>query len=485
MTILDRTTLAFQALTEEQIYRLHLASLEVLERTGVSVQEEEARSLLLDAGAYAGSGDIVRVPARLVKQALATAPEKIVMHDRNGRRVMPLEGDNVFFGTGSDTLYTIDPYTRQRRRALKEDVRKIAALCDYLDNIAFVMGMGVPADVPSCSTFVHEFDSMINGTTKPLVVTAIDNRDLRAIYEMAAVVAGGEQQLRERPFLILYAEPIAPLQHSKIGTEKLLFCAERGIPCAYIPAVMAGGNGPVTLAGSMAMANAEVLSGLVISQLKSPGAPFVYGVNVSVIDMRSMVCAYADPEFAMANSIFAAMAHYYKLPVWGLAGAADSKTLDAQAAAEAMLGILMAVLGGGNLVHDVGYLESGLTSCMEMILLSDELISMCRWLARGFKLDDNSFALDVIDQIGPGGQFLDCDHTLDNWRTAHWYPRFMDRRRYHAWKEDGCPDMYDRLNVEVRSILQTHTVEPLPAEKREEIARIIAAFEAEHADDAP
>jgi trimethylamine--corrinoid protein Co-methyltransferase len=485
MTSSDRTTLAFRALTDEQIYRLHLASLEVLERTGVAVQEEEARNLLLGAGAYAGNDDIVRVPAWMVKRALAAAPEKIVMHDRNGRRVMPLEGDNVFFGTGSDTLYTIDPYTRERRKARKEDIRKIATLSDYLGNIDFVMGMGVPDDVHRCSTYLHEFDSMVNGTTKPLVVTAFRNQDLQAIYEIAVVAAGSEQNLRERPFFILYAEPIAPLQHTKISTEKLLFCAEKGIPCAYIPTVMAGGSGPVTLAGSMALANAEVLSGLVISQLKCPGAPFIYGVNVTVLDMRTMVCAYASPEFSLTNSIFAAMAHYYRLPVWGLAGAADSKTLDAQAAAEAMLSILMAVLSGGNLVHDVGYIESGLTSCMEMILLCDELISLCRRVARGFELDADAFALEVIEQVGPGGFFLNCDHTLGRWREAHWHPRFMDRRRYHAWQQAGCPDMYDRLNAEVQSVLKTHSVEPLPAEKRREIAKIIAAFEAQDAKEAP
>jgi trimethylamine--corrinoid protein Co-methyltransferase len=477
MNAMERTKMTFRPLDEEQVYKLHLASLEVLERTGVSVQEEEARALLLDGGACAGKGNVVRVPAWMVKQALASVPERIVMHGRDGRRAMALEGGNVFYGTGSDTPYTVDPYTRQRRKALKDDVRKIAALCDYLDNIAFVMSMGVPADVPRSSTFVHEFDSMLNGTVKPLVVTAYDRRDLQAIYNIATVVAGGEQELRQRPFFILYSEPIAPLQHTKIGTEKLLFCAEKGIPCAYIPGVMAGGNGPVTLAGSMAMANAEVLSGLVISQLKRPGAPFVYGVNVSVMDMHSTIYAYAAPEFSLTNSICAALAHHYRLPVWGLAGAADSKTLDAQAAAEAMFSILMAELSGANLVHDVGYIESGLTSCMEMVLLCDELIAMCRRLSRGLELDANSLALETIDAIGPGGHFLDCDHTLENWRTAHWYPRLMDRQRYYAWDAAGRPDMYKRLNTEVRAILEKHTVEPLDDGLRGEVAEIIEAFE--------
>ena len=255
------------------------------------------------------------------------------------------------------------------------------------------------------------------------------------------------------------------------------------MPCAYIPTALSGGSGPVTIAGAMAVANAEALSGLVISQLKCPGAPFIYGVNVTVLDMRTMISAYEPPEFVLTNSIFAAMAHHYRLPVWGLAGAADSKVLDAQAGAEAMMSILMALMSGGNLVHDVGYLESGLTSSMEMILLCDELIPMCRRIVEGFRLDDEAFALDVIDQVGPGGFFLDTDHTLDNWRTAHWHPRLLDRRRYHSWKEDGCPDIGDRLNAEARSILEGYRVEPLPDATRQEIARVIAAFETQHADE--
>jgi len=481
MDVAERTNWTFRPLTEQQIYRLHLASLEVLERTGVAVQEDKARSLLLDAGCHAGKGNVVRIPAFLVEQALLSAPERIAMHTRDGRRTMLLEGSNVFFGTGSDTPNTIDPYTGQRRAAVKEDVRKIALLCDCLENIDFIMGMGIPQNVPRSVVYVHEFDGMVSGSTKPIVFTANDNRDMETIYEMAVVIAGDEQRLRQRPFLMLYAEPVAPLQHTRAGTEKLLFCAEKGIPCAYISGVMAGANAPVTLAAAIALANAEALSGLLISQLASPGAPFLYGANVSVIDMRSCVYTYGAPEFSLTNSVFAAMAHYYKLPVWGLAGAADAKIPDAQAAAEATFSLLMASLSGGNLVHDVGYLESGLTSCMEMILLCDEIIAMCRRLTRGVELDADSFAGDLIDSIGPGGGYLDSDHTAENFRKAHWLPRFMNRQRYQPWKEDGGPTMYDRLNAEVKAILQKHRAQPLADDQRKEIARIIAAREAQDA----
>jgi trimethylamine--corrinoid protein Co-methyltransferase len=470
-----RTTSSFSACTPDQLYRIHLASLAILERTGVSVQEPEARALLLDAGAWEGKGDLVRIPAFLVKVSLQTAPERVCLYDRLGRPAMPMEASNVFFGTGSDTPNTIDPLTGARRLARNDDVRKFALLCDALPNIDFVMSMGVPSDVPPSLIFVHEFDRMVAGTSKPLVFTAYDNRDMETIFEIATVVAGSPQTLRQRPFLLLYSEPLSPLQHTRIGTEKILFCAERGIPFVYVTGVFAGACGPATLAGCLAMANAECLSGLVISQLKCPGAPFIYGGNVGVLDMRAVVGAYAAPEFSLTNALFVALAHYYKLPVWGLAGASDAKTLDAQAAVEAAFSLFAATLAGANLVHDVGYLESGLTSSMEMIALADEIIPMCRHFNRGIDLSDDDFALDLIDRVGPGGSFLDTRHTRDNFRRVQWFPRLMDRFRFDKWESSGSLSLSQRLNAHVRRILDTHVPTPLPDDKRREIDRILQA----------
>jgi len=478
MSAPDRTAFSLSPIATDQIEKVHLATLEILQRTGVAVQEPEARRLLLDAGAHAGAGDRLRIPPDLVKRALATAPERIVMHSTDARPVMPLEPGRVFFGTGSDTPNTFDPRTRKRRPATLQDVRDIARFTDALANIDFIMSMAVPCDVPKSTTFVHEFAAMVASSRKPIIFTAYDNRDMETIYAIATTVAGSEDALRQKPFLMLYSEPIAPLQHTKIGVEKMLFCAERSIPVAYIPGIMSAGNAPATLAGALAQGNAECLSGLVIHQLKRPGAPFLYGLNVTVMDLRTTVLSYAAPEFAMTNSIAAAMARHYRLPVWGLAGASDSKTPDAQAGAEAAFSILTAALSGGNLVHDVGYLESGLTSSMEMILLGDEMISMTRRLLRGIDLDDASFALETIDGVGPGGAFIDLDHTRQTFRAEHWIPRFLDRRRHDAWRNDGSPALADRLNAEVRRILKTHQPAPLPVDKAEEIAKIISAREA-------
>jgi len=461
-----------RVLSDDQIRDIHFATLEILDHTGVEVRDKRAAALLRKAGARV-EGDRVRIPQHLVTEALRTAPARVVVSARTGERAMPLEAGRVFFGTGSDTPNTIDPETGERRRVRRRDVVDIARLCDALPNLDFVMSMGIPSDVPEKASYPHEFAAMMEGSSKPIVYTAHGQADMEDIHEMAVAVAGGEEALQASPFLAQYAEPISPLIHSPEGLEKLLFCADHGIPIAYVSGISAGASSPVTLAGGCALANAECLSGLVIHQLAAPGAPFIYGANVSVIDMSTLAYVYGGPEFSLTNAAFADLARYYRLPVWGLAGASDSKVADAQAGLEAMCSISTAILARGNLVHDVGYLESGLTSSMEMIAICDEIISMLRVLYRGIPTDRDHLALDVIHEVGPGGHFLDNEHTVKHFRTEHFLPRLMDRRNFENWAQGGSPCIVARANQRVREILASHQPAPIPEAARAVIERVL------------
>jgi len=375
---------------------------------------------------------------------------------------MALERDRVFFGTGSDTPNTIDPETRKRRRSVRADVGRIAKVCDALENIDFLMSLGVAGDVPAGAPFVYEFAEMIAGTSKPIVFTAKDEADMADIYEMAAAAVGGEEALRANPFVINYSEPITPLIHSPEGLAKLLFCADHRLPIAYVSGMSAGGSAPATLAGATALGSAECLSGLVIHQLAAPGAPFIYGANVSVVDMRTMSYVYGGPEFPLTNAALADMARHYRLPVWGLAGASDAKTVDAQAGLEAMLSITMAALSRGNLVHDVGYIDSGLTSSMEMVAVCDEMIGMVRMVVRGLPTDDERLATEVIDEVGPAGNFLMTEHTRQFFRSEHFMPGLLERNNYDKWSAAGGKSLEDRANERVLEILESHQPAPLP-----------------------
>ncbi len=459
-------------LSDEQIQALHHTTLDILSQTGIVVKNEAARQLLLDAGAWESS-DRIKVPEHLVTDAIATAPSRIPMHNRLGELTMPLESGKVFFGPGSDCPFTIDLETGERRKATAEDGRRIAHLSDGLDQMDFIMSMGTPSDVPTMDHYLHSFIAMIRGSVKPNVYTANNREDMEDIYRIACAVAGGETELREKPFLLHYAEPISPLLYNDESVDKLLFCAERGIPVTYLPSPNTGGGGPITLAGALALGNAECLAGLVLSQLVRPGTPFLYGMNTAALDMKSAIVSYGAPEWPVGMAAWTDMARYYDLPVWGAAGATDSKVVDAQAGIEAAVSIMTAFLTRCNLVHDVGYIEYGTTSSMEMLVVCDEIIRDVRFIMEGVEVSERTLAREAIHRAKPGGGFLADDHTLDNWRWAQWRPALIDRMRYDRWVEKGSKDMTTRANERARQILEEHEVPPLPQAVEEVIAEVL------------
>lgn len=467
-----------RVLTDEQIEDIHLASLKILERTGIAIEHDAARELLRTHGC-AVDGERVRIQPGLVKQALASAPDRVLLYSRNDEPAVDLGADRSYFGTGSDTPTYIDPYTGEMEPTDRESVRTFARLCDALPNIDFVMSMGIAREQPGSSSFVHQYAAMQEGTVKPIVFTAQGRKDIEPIYQIALAAAGGDEGLlRRHPRCLLYTEPISPLVLTRDSMEMVLFCAEKSLPLTYPSGIMCGGTAPVTLAGGLALANAETLAALTVLQLANPGSPYIYGGNVSVMDMRTSVFTYASPEFHLAFAAFCDLGRHYRLPVWGLAGAADAKRLDVQAAAEAAYEILLARLSGNNLVHDVGYLNSGLTACMEMIVLCDEIVDYTNRIAAGIEVSERTLALDVIDEVGPRGTFLMTQHTVDNFREFIWQPRLLDRNSHEAWESAGAKDLFARLNERVKEILETHQPDPLPADVEKKVAEILAAREA-------
>ena len=463
---------SIRMLSDEQIQSIHQTSLDILAQTGIVMKNPLARELLLEAGAQE-SENRIKIPEFLVMDAIASAPSRIPMYNRLGEPTMPLEAGKVFFGSGSDCIFTIDVETGERRQATAGSIRRIAHLCDGLDQIDFIMSMGNPSDVAPMDIYLHEFISMIRGSVKPNVYTANNRADMEAIYRIACAVVGGEAELREKPFMMLYAESISPLLYPDESVDKLLFCAQKGIPVTYPPSPNTGGGGPITLAGALALGNAECLVGLVLTQLVRPGTPFLYGMNTAALDMKSAIVSYGAPEWPTGMAACCDLARYYGLPTWGAAGATDSKVVDAQAGIEASISIMTAFLTRCNLVHDVGYIEYGTTSSMEMLVIADEIIRDVRFIMDGVEVSERTLARQAIHQAKPGGGFLAADHTLDNWKWAQFRPELIDRMRYDRWVKEGRKDMTARANERARKILAQHDVPPLPEAAEQEIALVL------------
>jgi trimethylamine--corrinoid protein Co-methyltransferase len=463
----------FSVLSDSQLESLHLAALEILRQTGIRFHHPEALEMLEAAGAFIHDGNLVKFPAALVEAALASAPSRIVMCDRDGEPAVWLEGTKVWFGTGSDCLFFLDPHTGEHRRFTQADIVAGYHLCDALPNIHFVMSMGIPADVDPAVAYDVQMALMLEHTTKPLVFVTDDGDSCRRAIEMAAAIAGGHEALVEQQHILLYSEPSSPLQQSESAVDKLLLMAEHRLPIVHSPAPLMGGTGPITMASGLAMALAEIQSSLVVHQLKNPGAPFVVGCGLHHLDMQSTQICYGSPEFQLTKAAIAQMGRWYGMPTWGYAGCTDAKVVDEQAAAEAMLSVLMAKLSGANLIHDVGYVESGLTTSFEMIVLTDELVALADNLMKGIEIDDETLMLDEIHTVGPGGHFMDTDRTLKHFRDF-WYPGLLDRGRREQWLEQGATTLGQRLNARVREIIKDHRPKPLEAAVKQQLQEIVA-----------
>lgn len=436
-------------------WRVHEATLALLEETGVEVRHGRARALLAEAGARL-DGSRARIPAALVDTALQSAPRHFTLRPRGGagsaaghaRRgelgALELRDGETYFGTGSDCVYVRDPDSGERRQATVADVEGLAALAERLPDLDFVMSMGLPADVPPGSGDLAQFAAMLCGTRKPLVATAHDGESLRRMRDMAAMC--GE----ERSFAC-YAMPNPPLVHGEEALDKVLACAELGVPLVYAPAPSGGATAPASVPATVLVGNAETLSGLVVHQLARPGAPFVYGVGCGAMDMRTAVDVYGAPEHFLGNAAATDLARFYGLPSFSYAGVSDSKLPDEQWAAEAMAATVLGALSRATLLHDVGYLESGLQSAYETVVLGDEMAGFARALLAEVGVDGQALALNEIDAVGPGGSFLARPHTREH-HHGYWQPRLLDRQPYERWRAAGGRALGERVRERVAAL---------------------------------
>ena len=461
-------------LSKDQIEEIHFSTLEILERTGVEIFNDEALGLLKDAGARV-EGNLVRIHEGLVKNALATVPSRITMANRDGERCMFLEPHRSYFGTGSNPPYTIDLVTGKRKQTEKQDIANLAKICDYLPNIDFLMSMGIAKHKYPEMGYIHEFDAMVRNTKKPIIMSTSDGENALDIIKMAETIMGGPEELRNKPILAVYSEATAPLRNTGEAVDKILVCAEKWVPIIHTIGSMAGATAPVTLAGALAQGNAEILSALVIHQLKQPGAPFFYGGTITPMDMTTMAHPYGAPEFHVLSAALTEMSIYYKMPVFSTAGCSDAKLFDEQASAEGIYSLLLEALSGGNLIHDVGYIDSGLTSSPHQIVFCNEAIELIKHIVVGIPLGQEELPLDVIDKVGPGGHYLAEEHTIRNFKRI-FMPELLTRQTYSSWENNGKKTLGQVVDEKVKWIMQEYSPEPLNKEISKKLDTLIEQF---------
>jgi len=450
--------------------RVHDATLEVLADTGIEVRYAPAVEIFAKAGAKV-DGTRVRIPAKLVDEAIASAPRDWTIKPRGGDTVpLVLDAHHSYCGTGSDVLYVCDPDTRERRRVRKADVEGMAALCEKLPHIDFVMSMGLPEDVLQTIDDLAQVDAMVRGTRKPLLVAPRDGHILAKMKQMTALAG-------ESDSFGIYAMPVPPLLFDEDGASKVIACAELDVPLIWAPAPNAGTTAPASIVSVIVVANAEVLAGLVLSQAVKPGAPFVWGVGVGAMNMRTMNEVYSSAGPVQGYQAQTDLARWYDLPSFSYAAHTDSKTLDEQWSAESAITTVTGLLSRATLLHDVGYLEAGLQGSYESILLGNELIGYTKAFMSELKVDDEALALDEIKAVGPGGNHLARPYTRSHFRQI-WQSELLDTTPHDRWETEGSKTLLDRLRVRVAALRAEPRAFELSVETKAGLDRVLAEVEA-------
>ena len=447
------STLQFAYLSQKQKSMIRSEALEILQYIGADIHHEEARELLSKNDCTV-KGKRVYIPSQLVYQCLHTVPPVTTVHRWDGSGRVRIEPYWSYFGPGPSCPYFIDVHSRERRRYLRSDASDVARVCDQLPEIDFVMSLGSISDVADGLEEVHEFAEMIQESSKPIIAWCHSRHNCANIHEIACAVAGGWEALFHRPLYFFYNEPISPLTCDFNAVDKLFYCAENGIPQIFAPANTSGATVPATHAAHLVVTLAESLIGVVLSQIRRPGSCIIIGGTQSILDMRRMVFSYGAVELSVLSLCLTEMADYLGLPVFVAGGCSDAKATDPQAALETTLSLHSALLSGANLVHDVGFLESGMTGSLFQLIKGNEILSQGRYIIQGVHVDDHTLALEEIHRAGPGGDYRDTEHTRDQ-LFRQWSPGLMERRDYETWIQNGAQGMRDRIQQRALELVQT------------------------------
>jgi trimethylamine--corrinoid protein Co-methyltransferase len=466
----------FRLLTGEDVDTIHSASLDVLDKAGVMVKNEPAMGLLKEAGCTV-EDDIVRIPPALVEEHLKKAPESFRLHATDGSIQRTVGGSNVIYNPGSAAIYFIDRKTHEMRRANAADFRDLVRLTDALEHVHAQSTAMVPADVPEVISDLYRLYVILTNSAKPIVTGAFTKEGLIDMKAMLEAVVGGPDELREGPAAIFDCCPSSPLMWSDVTCQNLIDCAEHGIPAEIIPAPQMGATSPVSIAGTLVEANAEFLSGAVISQLVVPGAPIIYGGSPSAFDMRYCTARLGAIEAMMAACAMAEMGKHYEVPTQGYLGLSDSKAVDGQSSFESGAGILLAAMTGVNIVSGPGMQASENCQSLEKLVIDNEYCGAAYRLIEGITMDDISIATEVVAKVGPGGHFLAERHTREYLMMERFIPSdVLDRLSPDAWVKAGSIDSTQRARERAERILTEHEPYSLPEDARNNLQRTLESI---------
>ncbi len=464
-----------EILTAEDIERIHELSINILSTSGIFIPHEKMLDLFKESGALVNKEtQIVKIPGKLVEYCLKSCGKQFIISGRDNKKQARFGYGNRNYNTIAGEAMWLDHRTGKRRFPRLEDVAAAARVADALPHINIAGAMADPHDCPADIRCIEVTAALIKNTTKPVTFWFHDRNSAKYIMELFSAAAGGTQTLKKTPLSYAFLEPISPLKYSFNGIDLLFETGKIPLPVSIGPMDQTGTTAPGTLAGTILQENAEILSGICLVQLICEGTPVCYGGIPHAFDMKTTQMIFAGPEQNLMAAAMVQMGKYYGLPVYINVGLTDSKIPDAQAGLEAGMTLLSGVLAGADIFGHMGICGVDQAASLPMAVLQDEIISYVEKIAEGFEINEEKLGFDVITSVGPGGNYLEHEHTLKNFRQELWFPKLLDRNFFEVWDREGRLTMEERIMDHLENILKNHEVDPIDKNLEEEIDRIVS-----------
>lgn len=448
-----------QLLSRTKLDKIDAAGREVLQRVGIKILDPQLCKRLHQSGARVDTQTLrVRMPDQWLERQIAQAPNQFILYGRDSANDLLMGAKRVYFGNGGRVFQMLDMQTECMRPTLLHDIADTAALVQHLPHIQFFIIPCQAYDLTAEAYHLNDFFQAIAHTTKHVMGGCDNLAGVEQMHQLAMIVAGDAESLRKQPFVSVITNPISPLTVDAETLKIVDYCAKNAIPFTCAPAPIAGATAPATLGGVLAQLHAEALATVAIAQFLHPGAATLYGAVPSTMDLRTMNLAIGSVETSMLNTAAVALAHKYKLPIYASAGLTDAKQPDVQAGFEKGVSTLLVGRAGADFIHlAAGMLDSGNAIALEQYVIDNEILGMIRRILRGIDIDQETLAVDCIEAVGPGGNFVMEDHTLDHMMDQFFYPDLSVRMPYDLWRDKARPSPLSRAKEEVDRILAEHS----------------------------
>ncbi len=455
-------------------------ALEILQNTGIFVENKEAIDLFKKAGMKVDErSQRVYISPVLVEESLKTTPSSITLYDRSGEKEFLVGGDHIHFDPGSAAVTILDHETGIQRKPQTRDLIDFFHLTENLNNIHFQSTGIISGDLPEIISDSYRLYVGLNYCTKPIVTGTFRVEGFKPMLDMLTVIRGSAEALKEKPLAIFDACPSPPLKWSNLTTQSLIDSARAGIPSELISMGMTGATSPITLAGTLVQHTAENLCGLIICQLAQPGAPVIFGGSPSSFDMRKGTTPMGAIETMLIDSGYTQIGKHLNLPTHAYMGLSDAKMNDSQAGFETGIGAVLAALSGVNVISGPGMLDFESCQSLEKLVIDDEICGMAYRLIKGISQREKPIAKHLFTDFASEAQFLSMPHTKKWYRQEHVYPTLVDRDTYDYWVSLGKKSIAERSKEMIKKILHENPVR-LPSETIQKELRSIMLADAKN-----